>query len=130
MRAYAEDLRERTVHCVGSGQDVHEVAARFEVSARTVWRYLKQQREEGHLHAKPHPGSAPRRTAEQVEVLREQLHQYPGLTLVERVDLLEAEVGVRVSVATMHRLVKKLRYSRKRAVSAPSNGTRRNAGRS
>lgn len=130
MRAYSEDLRARIVHCVTSGQDVNEVAELFGVSARSVERYVKQQREHGDLAPKKHPGRQPLLGEEHLQALRENLRKEPGLTLAERCDRLQAEVGVRVSVPTMHRWVKRLGYARKKAPSAPSSETRASAGRS
>lgn len=114
MKAYSEDLRQRIVHSVISGQDIYDVAERFSVSSRTISRYLKQHREHGHLHPKPHPGRTPILTPEQQKALRQQLRDHPSLTLQERCDLLQHEQGVQVSIATMHRWVKRLRYSRKK----------------
>ena len=130
MKAYSEDLRIRIVHCVASGQDVIEVAKRFEVSPRTVERYVKQQREQGVLAPKKHPGRQPILREAQVEALRANLVEEPGLTLAERCDWLHEYEGVKVSVPTMYRWVKRLRYSRKKARSAPSSETRATAGRS
>ncbi len=130
MKAYSEDLRIRIVHCVASGQDVTEVAERFEVSSRTVERYLRQQREQGGLAPKKHPGRRPILSEAQAEALRESLGAEPGLTLAERCDWLHEHEGVRLSVPTMYRWVKRLRYSRKKARSAPSSATRATAGRS
>jgi len=130
MKAYSEDLRIRIVHCVASGQDVIEVARRFEVSPRTVERYVKQQREQGGLAPKKHPGRQPLLSEAQAEALRGNLQAEPGLTLAERCDWLYEHEGVRISVPTMYRYVKRLRYSRKKARSAPSSETRATAGRS
>lgn len=130
MKAYSEDLRERIVHSVVSGQDIHEVAERFEVSSRTVWRYLRLQRERGHLHAGAHPGRPPKLNQAQQAALREQLQQHSGLTLEERVALLFEEQGVRLSRSSMQRWVKRLRYSRKKSPSAPLSATRPRGGAS
>lgn len=93
MRAYSEDLRQRIVHSVISGQCIHDVADRLEVSARTVWRYLRLQREQGDLHAKTHPGRPTKLTPEQQLALRQQLQQHPSLTLQERVELFRENMG-------------------------------------
>src|SRR5690606_8839322 len=115
MKAYSEDLRIRIVHCVASGQDVIEVAKRFEVSPRTVERYLKQQRARGDRAPKKHPGRQPLLSEAQVEALHENLGEEPGLTLAERCDWLHEHEGVILSVPTMHRWVKRLGYSRNHA---------------
>lgn len=130
MRAYPEDLRQRIVQSAFSGQDIHDVAERYQVSTRTVWRYLRQHREQGDLHPKPRPGRRPKLTPEQQQALREQLQQHPSLTLAERVELFGQEHEVELPVSSMHRWIKKLRYSRKKPPSAPSNETSTSGGRS
>ena len=130
MRAYSEDLRQRIVQSVFSGQDIVEVADRYQVSPRTVWRYLRQHREQGNLHPKPHPGRQPKLSPEQQKTLREQLRQHPSLTLQERAALFHEEHGIELPISSMHRWIRRLRYSRKKPPSAPSNETNTNGGRS
>ena len=130
MKAYSEDLRERIVTSVISGQDIHDVAKRYQVSSRTVWRYLKQYREQGNLTPGNHPGRPPKLTPEQREILHEQLKDHPSLTLSERVKLLAHETGVKLSISTMQRWVRRLRYSRKKSPRDPSNATKNSAGSS
>src|SRR3712207_9403976 len=49
MRAYSMDLRERGVAAVDAGMRPAQVAARFEVSVRSVERYLARRRTTGSL---------------------------------------------------------------------------------
>src|SRR3712207_9569167 len=49
MRAYSMDLRERVVAAVDAGMRPAQVAARFEVSVRSVERYLARRRTTGSL---------------------------------------------------------------------------------
>ena len=73
MPAYSLDLRERIVKAhLEEGQNKSEVARRFGVSRWSVERYIKRA-EAGQLAATPHPGGKPRLSAEQSEVLREQV---------------------------------------------------------
>lgn len=57
MRSLSFDLRERIVKRYESGKDAAEVASHFEVSERSVYRYVKLAREGGGLAAKPVGGS-------------------------------------------------------------------------
>jgi transposase len=49
MRAYSMDLRERVVAAVDAGLTQRQAAERFEVSLRTVERYLSRRRRTGSL---------------------------------------------------------------------------------
>src|SRR3712207_8608201 len=49
MRAYSMDLRERVVAAVDAGMRPAQAAARFEVSVRSVERYLARRRTTGSL---------------------------------------------------------------------------------
>src|SRR3954451_13177756 len=51
MRAYSMDLRERIVAAVDAGLPQAQAAERFEVSLRTVERYLSRRRRRGSLAA-------------------------------------------------------------------------------
>src|SRR3954469_3846472 len=51
MRAYSMDLRERIVAAVDAGLPQAQAAERFEVSLRTVERYLSRRRRSGSLAA-------------------------------------------------------------------------------
>lgn len=114
MKAYSVDLRERIVRAVGDGGCTEEVADRFEVHPRTVRRYLTLRRKQGNLAPKPRRGRLPKLTPEQQEAFREQLKAYPTLTYPERAELFYQERGVRLSIPTVCRWVKRLRYSRKK----------------
>lgn len=119
MKAYSKDLRERIVTAVHQGHHVRDVAERYDVHPRTVWRYLRLEREQGHLDPRPRQGRAPKLTPEQQQAFRQQLDDHPGLTYPERARLFFEQHGVRLSGPTISRLRKRLRYSRKKSGSAP-----------
>ena len=119
MKAYSTDLRERIVIAINQGQSAYEVAERFNVSPRTVWRYAQQHREQGHLNPKPRKGREPLLTPEQQLAFRQQLDDHPNLTYPERAELFEQEHGVALSGPTISRWVRRLRYSRKKSGNGP-----------
>ncbi len=124
MRPYSLDLRERLVRAVDAGATQAAVAERFGVGRATVQRYVAQRRHRGSLAPRPLPGRAPRIGPAQVAALRAQLDAAPDATLAEHCDRWAAAQGVRVSVATMHRVIVRLRWTRKKRRSSPPSRTR------
>jgi transposase len=81
MRAYFLDLRERVVKAVDEGQTIAEVAARYELSERTVKRYLKRRKERGTVEADLSPGRPRIIGVEQEAALIKQSESYPDATI-------------------------------------------------
>ncbi|MBV9232313.1 MAG: helix-turn-helix domain-containing protein [Chloroflexi bacterium] len=52
MKAYSQDLQQRVLRAIDAGQSQAQVAETFAVSVATIKRYLKQQRETGHVMSK------------------------------------------------------------------------------
>jgi transposase len=123
MRAYSLDLRERIVRAVRRGQHPAAVAAQFEVSARTVKRYL-QRAEAGRLPPSPIPGRPREIGPEDEDALRAQWEAAPDAPLAEHCDAWAAGPGARVHPTTMSRALARLGWSRKKRSSAPPSGTR------
>lgn len=123
MRAYSLDLRERIVRAVRRGQRPEVVAAQFEVSARTVKRYL-QRAGEGRLAPSPIPGRPREIGPEAEDALRAQWQAAPDAPLAEHCDAWAAGEGARVHPTTMSRSLARLGWSRKKRSSAPPSGTR------
>lgn len=113
MRAYSIDLRQRVVRAAQAGKPMSEVARTFGVSVATIKRYLVQV-ERGDLSPKVIPGR-PRYIAEgdRADLVR-QLEASPDATLEEHCRLWQESHGVRVSVATMHRSIRRLGYTLKK----------------
>jgi transposase len=114
VKAYSQDLRERIVKEVEQGETKENTAARFQVSLSTVKRYVRQWEKEGHLHPKPIPGRPPRVRAPLQEKLQAQLEAQPDATLSEQCEIWEAVSGVKVSISTMSRAIKWLKWTRKK----------------
>ena len=62
MALPSEDLRLRAVKCVEEGEAPQDVAQLFDVSERSVWRWLAAWRHDGvmGLSDRPRPGRPPR----------------------------------------------------------------------
>lgn len=99
------------------------VAARtFGVGPATVERYLRRQRA-GALEPRTSPGRPARIGPDAATALRAQLAAAPDGSLAEHVERFAAERGVRVSVATMHRAIARLGWTRKKSRSGRASRT-------
>lgn len=114
MRAYSADLRERIVGAVARGKHPDEVAELFAVSPASVRRYVRQQREQGHLRSALPPGRPRRLSPAHEAVLLEQLEAQPDASLAELVRSLAIATDEQVSVMTVWRSVKRLGWTRKK----------------
>src|ERR671934_704357 len=105
MQAYSEDLRLRIVAAVDGGMPRSEAARVFGVGRATVKRYLALRRETGALAPRPRPGAPPSKTAALRAALPTRLAAAPDATLAEHCAWYEQVARVRVSDATMSRVI-------------------------
>ena len=127
MRAYSLDLRQRIVAALDAGKRPSEVAVLFGVGVSTVKRYRQQRRETGQLDPRHSPGRTPTIRPEQREILWAHLVEHPTAILTEHCALWAAATGVRVSITTMSREIRRLGWTRKKGRWVPPSGTRRTA---
>ena len=106
MKAYSKDLRVRVIDAVDRGIARPEVAEQFRVSLRTIKRWLHRRRERGTLAASPRPGPPARKLGLLRAGLLPQLEAQPDATLAEHCARWEHTAGVRVSTATMSRVIR------------------------
>jgi transposase len=99
----------------------------FGVSLATLKRWLKRRREEGSAEPKRRPGMRPRigATAQERRALWEQLENHPEATLEEHRDFWERQRGVRMSIATMSRAIRRLGWTYKQRRWEPPSARRR-----
>ena|SRR2546430_2353035 len=114
MRAYSQDLRKRIIAAIREGKSSKEVARLFDVSPSTVKRYVRQWREQGNLLPKPIPGRPSKKLAPLRARLQAQLEAFPDATLEEHCEHWEAQEGIKVSIATMSRVIQFLAKKQKR----------------
>jgi len=105
MRAYSVDLRERVVAAVGRGMPRAAGAEQFQVSLRTIKRWLRRQRTTGSLQTSPRPGPPSVKMAALRAHLEPQLHERNDATLAEHCRLFAERYGIQVSRATMSRVI-------------------------
>lgn len=122
------DLRERVVAAVDAGMSQSQAAARYEVSLRTVERYLARRRATGGLAAtEQRHGPEPTVRRQLQAWLPDRLAVAADGTLAEHVAAFAAEQGVVVSLASMSRAIAGLPPEPGEQLTA--GGRRRRAGR-
>jgi transposase len=105
MKAYSEDLRQRVVAAVDGGMPRSEVTRLFGVSRAPLTRYLQLRRETGALAPRPRHGPPPLKTAALQAALLPRLEAAPDATLEEHGPWWAQASGVRVSTATLSRVI-------------------------
>lgn len=127
MKAYSRDLRERVVRAVDEGYPRAEIVKMLGISLATIKRYLKQQREQGHVRPKAIPGRRPLKRQPLEAGLESQLQAYPDATLEQHCQIWEQTHGQSVSRWTMSRAIKELGWTRKKSRWQQASAMRRNA---
>jgi transposase len=126
MKAYSLDLRERIVRAYAQHLGSQRaIASLFAVSLSFVEKLLRRHRTTGESAPRPHAGGRSLTCDGAARALIRQLVQaQPDATLEELCAQLQQQQGLRVSVATMSRLLRRLGLPRKKSRSMPRNGTR------
>jgi transposase len=101
MKAYSQDLRVRVLRVVYLGRPRAEIVRLFGISNATIKRYLKQQREEGHVQPKAIPGRPPKKRAQVEADVLLQLQVHDDATLEQHCAMWEQTHGERVRRWTM-----------------------------
>jgi transposase len=121
MKAYSEDLRLRVVAAIDGGMPRSEVVRVLGVSRATVARYLRLRRERGAVVPRPRHGPPPIKTTALAAALPGRLAEHPDATLEELRTWWQQTSGVRVSLATISRVIsRRLGWTRKKMAHAPS----------
>lgn len=106
------DLRERVVRAVRAGRSKGETSRLFEIDVSTVKRYLARDGK-GDLAPKTSPGRPRRISQEDHFDLERQVDASSDATLEEHCETWEKSHGLRISVSTMHRAIKRAKYTLK-----------------
>lgn len=116
MKAYSNDLRQKILEAYFKGEgSIRQVAKRFSVSKSFVEKILKRYRETGKIAALPRGGKVPAKlTTEQMLLVAQLVEEDNDATLEELCKRLNEKIQVRVSRATMGRVVVKLKLTRKK----------------
>jgi transposase len=125
MKAYSVDLRQKVIDAHNQQQgSQRQLAKRFRVSLSFVQNLLKRFKSDGTVEPRAHGGGQPAKLSlEQETVLASLVEEDNDAILVELCDRLEQRVGVRISRATMGRIVQKLKLTRKKKLCTQLNET-------
>jgi transposase len=124
MKAYSIDLREKFVAAVGRGMSKAQTARTFGVSATSVKRYVKLAEEGKPLRPGKAPGKKGKLGGSGMKLLEDDLRLRPSVTYEKRADLLCELLGIRVSKATIYRMVGRLGYTHKKDCEYCDHGVR------
>ncbi|MBA2520684.1 MAG: transposase [Chloroflexia bacterium] len=105
MKQYPAVLRERLLRFVDAGHSQAEAARTYGVSLRSITRWREQQATTGDLTPQPRPGRTPLIGPAHAAALDAQVNAAPDATLAEHCTTWAQAHGVRVSVATMSRVL-------------------------
>jgi transposase len=125
MKAYSLDLRQKILQAYDHGRGSQRaLAALFGVSRGFVEQLMQRRRTSGEIAPRPHAGGRqPRCAPPTLTLVRQLVQARPDATLAELCTQLQQH-GVRVSVATMCRVLQRLGLPRKKSPSTPSNARR------
>ena len=120
MKPYPIEFRQKIITVYEKESiSIRSLAQRFCVAKSFIQKLLKQYKETGDIHPQPQGGSPePKLKEEQLIDLVEIIETNNDATLEELCELLEEKVQVRVSRATMGRIIQKLNYSVKKTLYA------------
>jgi len=116
MKAYSIDLRQKIVEAYNNQEgSQRQLAKRFRVSLSFVQSLLQRYRQVGTVEPKAHGGGNPAKLSpEQLEVVEQLVAEDNDATLKELCLLLQQRRQVKVSRATMGRIVLSLKLTRKK----------------
>jgi transposase len=127
MNAYSKDLRLRVLAALDRGMPRKEIVRTFGISIATIGRYLRRRREGIDLAPRPSTGRTPTILADlqHKRALWKQLEDNDTANLECHCEIWEERQGVKVSISTMSRAIRKLGWSRKKDRWVPPSETKR-----
>lgn len=123
MTGISLDLRQRIVEAYEQKEgSMRWIGKRFKVGKNTVLRLTKQKKETGDLTPKAKGGSKPSQTTPKNQILISKiLLDQNDATLSELCNLMSAETGQPISISSMHRLIVKIGWTRKKKLCTRQN---------
>lgn len=122
MRPFSEDLRKRVIAAKKAGQASAKVAERLAIDVRTVERYWKRYRDDGHCRPLQVGGHRRSRLAGHEATVESWIKADPSLTLQELAERCRQQLQVTLTVSALwHRL-------QAMGLSFKKNAARRRAG--
>lgn len=117
------DLRVRLLAAVDGGMSCRAAAARFGVAPSTAIRWRAQRRETGDFAPKPQGGDMRSRRVEERAADILAIWEARKDISLEELRLALIEVGLHVSVASLHRFFARRAMTRKKRLAMPSSKT-------
>ena len=125
MRGISADLRERIIKRYKAGYKAEEVAAHYEVSLRSVYRYVALDRQSKCLTPRPPGGSQSIIKKHNLEsTIRQIVNDKPDASLKHYVDNLAQRTNVQISIPSMCRALQRLGLPRKKRPNNPKKEMR------
>jgi transposase len=125
MKPYSQDLRERVMTVVNAGQQsLSEIAQVFGISASTVDKWCKRQRDTGSVAARPFAGGRRRVLQECGAMIRAAVKKQPDVSLAELCERIQATHGIHASPSMMCRELHRLKLPLKKSRSMTANARR------
>ena len=127
MKSYPVEFRQKILDCYYNEPiSQRQLAKRFCVTLSFVQKLLKQSRETGDIRPKTYRcGRHLKLTPEQMVALGELIEENNDATLAELSELFLERTGILLSVATVARIAKRLRMTRKKTLHPPKKETER-----
>ena len=127
MKSYPVEFRQKILDCYYNEPiSQRQLAKRFCVTLSFVQKLLKQSRETGDIRPKTYRcGRHLKLTPEQMSTLGELIEENNDATLAELSELFLERTGIVLSVATVARIAKRLRMTRKKTLHPPKKETER-----
>jgi transposase len=110
MKSYPVEFRQKILDCYFNEPiSQRQLAKRFCVSLSFIEKLIKQYRETKDISPKTYRcGGRPKLNEEELLILRELIVNNKDATLAQLVQLFQEKTGVKLSISTVFRLVKRL----------------------
>lgn len=116
MKAYSQNLRQKIIDAYNNKEGSYrQLAKRFCVSLSFIQTLIGRYQDTGRVEPLPHGGgNQPKLKNEHLEILKQLVQENNDATLEKLCELLNAKTQIRVSRATMGRVLHQLHITRKR----------------
>ncbi len=118
-RPYSQDLRERVIAAVDSGNGAYQIAPLFQVSVSYIYKVLGRRRATGETTARLNRAGRKPKLAAHDAALRAQVAAHPDATLEELQGWLESDRQVEVSIGCLWNRLRRLGLTLKKSHSTP-----------
>lgn len=116
MKAYSQNLRLNIIRAYNNKEGSYrQLAKRFCVSLSFIQTLIGRYQDTGRVEPLPHAGgNKPKLKSEHLEILKQLVQENNDATLEKLCELLNAKIQIKVSRATMGRVLHQLQVTRER----------------